>query len=331
MLLIGAGSAAVVHSQPPAASEARSSYSPPRTSWGDPDFEGVWPSGAMISVPFERPASFGDRATLNDTEYAAREAQLGADLASQQEAFVTRDRTNGAVTGTIDWNDIGRPSRQASWVVDPPNGRLPPITEDGARRAKAMRNSFNTTSAAGPEDFGVYERCISRGVLGSAFPNIYNTGTRIMQTPGYVVIHHEMIHETRLIPLDGRPHLRRGIQLYMGDARGRWEGNSLVIETTNFNGKTGSYGRNGNGNPTSDALTLRERFTRIDADTLQYEVTVDDPQTWTRPWTVAFPLKRDPGYGIYEYACHEGNYALANMLRAARVEEQSGGAADAPR
>ena len=141
--------------------------------------------------------------------------------------------------------------------------------------------------------------------------------------PGFLVIRHEMIHETRIIPLDGRPHLSPAIRSYMGDSRGRWEGRTLVVETTNFNGRTGSRGRNGNGNPTSPALRLTERFTRLDADTLRYEVRVDDPETWTRPWTVAFPLTRDPGYTMYEYACHEGNYAVRNILSAARAGERS--------
>jgi hypothetical protein len=131
-----------------------------------------------------------------------------------------------------------------------------------------------------------------------------------------------MVHETRVIPLDGRPHLPSGIRSYMGDPRGRWEGGTLVVETTNFNGLTGSLGRNGNGNPTSDALRLVERLTLTGADTLRYEVTIDDPRTWTRPWTVAFPLDRDPGYVMYEYACHEGNYAIANILRASRAADR---------
>jgi hypothetical protein len=144
-----------------------------------------------------------------------------------------------------------------------------------------------------------------------------------MQAPGLVIIRHEMIHETRVILLDGRPHVSNAIRSYMGDPRGRWDGNTLVVETTNFNAKTGSYGRNGNGNPTSDALRLTERFTLTDANTLKYHVTIDDPKTWTRPWAVAFSLERDSDYVVYEYACHEGNYAIANMMRGARAAERS--------
>jgi hypothetical protein len=170
-------------------------------------------------------------------------------------------------------------------------------------------------------DLGPYDRCISRGVLGSTFPVIYNNGNQILQMPGYVVIRYEMIHETRVIPLDGRPHLPTTMRSYMGDPRGHWEGNTLVVHTTNFNGKTGAQA-NGNLLMTSDALELTERFTRTGPDTIQYEVTVTDPKTWTRPWGVAFPLRRDPNYKIFEYACHEGNHAMSNILSAARAEDR---------
>jgi hypothetical protein len=147
---------------------------------------------------------------------------------------------------------------------------------------------------------------------------------QIHQAPGVVIVRHEMIHEARVIPLDGQPHLPAAIQSYMGDPRGRWEGETLVVETTNFNGKTGSYGRNGDGNPTTTALRLVERFRLTDMDTLQYEVRVEDPQTFVRPWTVAFPLRRDDRYVLYEYACHEGNYAVRHVLSAARAAERPG-------
>jgi hypothetical protein len=196
------------------------------------------------------------------------------------------------------------------------------MTEDGARRAKAWPSGNPADGFASAASFNVYDRCITRGVLGSTFPNLYGSGIEILQAPGLVVIRYEMIHESRIIPLNDRPHLSQAIRSYMGDARGRWDGHTLVVETTNFNGRTGSYARNGNGNPTSEALTLVERFTRRGADTLDYEVTVNDPLTWTRPWRVAFPLQRDPNYVLYEYACHEGNYALKNMLRASRAAEQ---------
>ena len=284
-------------------------YTPPTTSWGDPDLQGIWPSDQMVDVPFERPASFGTRAELTDAEFAAAKARALIDVSP-----VTAPPPH--------WLERGQASRQASLVVDPPDGRLPPMTDEGRRRAERWRTtSADTYVYAGPEDLTPYDRCISRGVLGSVLPNIYNTGTHILQIPGFVIIRYEMIHETRIVPLDGRPYVSSAIRSYMGDARGRWEGATLVIETRNFNGKTGSYGRNGNGNPTSDALTLVERFTRVGANTLRYEVTVSDPRTWVRPWTVRFPMVRDDNYELFEYGCHEGNYAMANSLKGARARD----------
>ena len=286
--------------------QAQGSFKGPRTPWGDPDLQGVWPSALLVDVPFERPASFGTRGELTDDEFALAQRRAVSD-------------NSPAISQPPHWLERGQASRQASLVVDPPDGRLPPMTADGTRRAERWRAmSSDTYRYERPEDFTPYDRCITRGVLGSMFPNIYNTGTEILQAPGLVAIRHEMIHETRVVPVSGRPHLPAAIRSYMGDSRGRWDGDTLVVETANFNGRTGSYGRNGNGNPTTPALRLVERFALIDANTLRYEVTVTDPGTWTRPWTVRFPLVRDSGYAMYEYACHEGNYALANMLRAAR-------------
>jgi hypothetical protein len=293
-----------------------------RTPWGDPDLQGIWPSGQLMQVPFERPASFGARAQLTDAEFE----RLAASLQQQQKADAEEfSRGGGAgVNPPSHWLENGRPSRQASLIVDPPDGRLPPMTEEGARRAKAWPSTNPAVPYASAQEFNIYDRCITRGVLGSTMPNIYNSGIEIMQAPGLVVIRYEMIHETRIIPLDGRPHAGPAIRSYMGDARGRWEGRTLVVETTNFNGRTGSLARNGNGNPTSEALRLTERLTRRDAETLEYSVTVDDPRTWTRPWRVAFSLNRDRDYTMYEYACHEGNYAIANILRGFRAAERAG-------
>jgi hypothetical protein len=293
----------------------------PRTPWGDPDLQGIWPSGPLNAVPFERPKELGLRAQFTDAEFAERAAAMEKQAAADAAEFVA---PGGAVTvplGPSHWLESARASRQTSLIVDPPDGRLPPMTEDGVKRAREWPSTNPTVGYARAQEFNIYDRCITRGVLGSAFPNIYSSGMEIMQVPGLVVIRHEMVHETRIIPLDGRPHLPPAIRSYMGDARGRWEGTTLVVETTNTNGLTGSLGRNGNGNPTSTALRLVERFTRRDRDTLDYSVVIDDPQTWTRPWTVAFPLIRDDAYTIFEYACHEGNYAIPNMLRAFRATE----------
>jgi hypothetical protein len=295
----------------------------PRTPWGDPDLQGIWPSGALISVPFERPPEFGTRARLTDEEFAQRAAGL------QRQAEADGQEFGAAAPGSVNppshWLENGRASRQASLVVDPSDGRLPPLTADGARRAQAWPSTNPEVPYARAQDFNIYDRCITRGVLGSMFPNIYNSGMEIQQAPGLVAIRHEMVHETRIIPVDGRRPLSSAIRSYMGDSRGRWEGQTLVVETANFNGRTGSLGRNGNGNPTSEDLRLVERFTRRDAETLDYSVTVHDPRTWTRPWTVAFSVTRDPGYVMYEYACHEGNYAIANILRGFRAVEKAQG------
>jgi hypothetical protein len=320
----------VVSAEPPQRTTARTEgparFAAPRTPWGDPDLQGIWPSDHVVDVPFERPESFGTRAELTDAEFAAAQTRATSDISP-----ITSPPPH--------WLERGKASRLASLVIDPPDGRLPPMTDDGARRAEQWRTtSAETYLYRGPEDLTPYDRCISRGVLGSAFPNIYSTGTEIRQIPGFVIIRYEMIHETRIVPLDSfdtrsvdgerrrtlnaRENLPSAIRAYMGFSRGRWEGDTLVIETTNFNGKTGSYGRNGNGNPTSEALRLVERFTRTDAKTLHYEVTVTDPQTWVRPWTVRFPLLRDDDYQMFEYGCHEGNHAMANSLSGARARER---------
>jgi hypothetical protein len=278
-----------------------------RTPWGDPDLQGVWPGGPVFAVPFERDPGLGTRRELSSEEAARRNADV--------------DEQAGFVLGNF-FPELGHAPPLTSLISDPENGRLPPMTEDGVRRADRWREiSDPEYRAAGPEELRPYDRCISRGVLGSAFPNSYSSGTQIHQGPGFVVIRQEMIHEARVIPLDGRPHVSPAIRSYMGDARGRWDGDTQVVETTNFNGLTGSYSRNGDGNPTSTSLRLVERFRLQDANTLLYEVRVEDPQTWVRPWTVAFPLRRDDKYVIYEYACHEGNYAIQNILSAARAAE----------
>jgi hypothetical protein len=307
----------------------RAGWTAPRTPWGDPDLQGVWPGTGMMGVPQQRPADLGDRRGLTDEEFAARQAQVRRQEAALEEEFVAPRDPNGrggTGGGPGHWGEFGRPQRQTSLVVDPPDGRIPPMTPEGERRTAAIpferyydndgRGTFN-----GPEDLSVYDRCITRGVVGSMMPVGYNAGNQIVQAPGYVALRNEMIHETRVIPLDGRPHVSPALRGYMGDSRGRWEGDTLVVETTNFNGLTG-VGANGRALYHSDALHLVERFTRLDDDTLRYEVTIDDPKTWMRPWTMAFPLTRDPGYGMFEYACHEGNYGLHNILSAARAAEQ---------
>jgi hypothetical protein len=334
--------AAQLAAQTPAnarATGAAGSWTPPRTAWGDPDLQGSWPTASLVGTPFERPAQFGDRKFLTDEELAAREKQFADDAARVDRTTESGADVDEGTGPPAHWGEGGlrKASRQTSLIVDPPNGRFPPYTQLGQLRTanngttganvnleySSWRNSFSNGPWNGPQDFGPYDRCLSRGLLASMFPSGYSNGNEILQAPGLVVIRNEMIHETRIIPLDGRPHLSPAIRGYMGDARGHWEGNTLVVESTNFNGKFGAR-RNGSDIPLSDALHVVERFTRTEQETLLYEVTVTDSKTWTRPWSVSYPLKQDFEYGLLEYACHEGNhYAMTNMLSGARAAERA--------
>ena len=308
-----------------AQSTSSSKYVAPRTAWGDPDLQGIWPSSEMIGVPLQRDPKLGTRAFLTDEEFAQRQKQASQQEASDSEEFVVARTGGGDGTGPPNhWGERGTPQRQASLIVDPPDGRMPPMTPDGERRAadRARRSSTGAGPFNGPEDLDYYDRCISRGVLGGIAPVVYNNGTQIVQSPGYVAIRYEMIHETRIIPLDGRAPVSAAVRQHSGLARGHWEGDTLVIETANFNGTVGVTG-NGRLMPTSDSLRMVERFTRTDANTIQYEATVDDPKTWTAPWRVSIPLKRDDDYGFFEYACHEGNNAMRNILSGARASERA--------
>jgi hypothetical protein len=302
------GTAAVValfavpaSAQTPAAQSSAKPYTPPKTPWGDPDLQGNWPTTGMI--PLQKPlANAGGRG-------GARRAN---------------PTNNNNPTGPTP-----RP-RPAAMVIDPPDGRLPALTPQAAKlRAEANNGRGFPAEWKGfadtTEDINIYIRCITRGILGSIMPSSYNNGNDIMQTPGYVVIRHEMIHETRVIPLDGRPHVGKDIEMYMGDSRGHWEGNTLVVETTNMTDKTaiGSNGTgyNGEGGRHTKAMKLTERFTRVEEDLIQYRATVYDPETWTKPFTVEIPLELDKTYSNFEYACHEGNYSLEDILSGAREED----------
>ena len=304
----------------------------PRTPWGDPDLQGIWPSTHMVGVPFERAPQFGNRLFLTDEEFrvrqkdAARQQELdNADFSIEHAADVAAmGDVGGPTSPPPSWLERGEPSRQSSLIVEPSNGRLPPMTPEGERRQRLVKNTYLVQTGFNSfDELGPYDRCISRGVIGSMMPVIYNNGNQIIQAPGYVVLRQEMIHETRFIPLDGRPHLPPTFRSYMGDSRGHFEGDTLVVQTTNLNGRTGAQA-NGNLLMMSDAALITERFTRTDPDTIQYEVTVNDPKTWTMPWKAAFPLKRDSKYQIFEYACHEGNHAMSNILSASRADERNG-------
>jgi hypothetical protein len=316
----------------PAFGQAPAGYAPPRTAWGDPDLQGIWPGTAMVGVPMQRAIEFGDRNVLTDEEFEARrqaasqqseEDNAEFDIDNVPADVIARGTVGGPVSPPPHWLERGEPSRQASLIVDPRDGRLPGLTLEAQARNAARASE---RAARGPadsyEDRSYYDRCITRGLMGSILPVIYNNGNQIIQAPGLVVIRNEMIHETRVVPLDGRSRLGGDIRQFLGDSRGHWEGDMLVVETTNFTGRT-AIGVNGGGAPHSESLRLIERFTRTAAGTMMYEATIDDPRTWERPWTLAFPLALEPRYGFYEYACHEGNYSLLNILSGARADDRA--------
>jgi hypothetical protein len=247
---------------------------------------------------------------------------LAADIAEFD--VETADARNAGAVGSATsppphWLERGTPSRRTSLVISPANGRIPPMTEAAKSRPRGRGVSTNA-NANGPFDswldMGLYDRCITRGIPGAIFPAIYNANTHIVQGPGYVAITYEMIHETRIIPTGNVPPLASTIRQYVGSSRGRWEGDTLVVESSNYP-QTGGY------RGSSPDVKLVERFTRLDNDTLRYEITVDDPSTWTAPWTAALNMKPQAD-GMFEYACHEGNLAMRNILSAARAAERNG-------
>jgi len=310
-------------------------YKAPRTPWGDPDLQGVWPSTDMVGVPLQRASNFGERNLLTDEEFRARQAaaarQTDEDNAEFNIDAVTADQeARGTVGGPVSppphWLERGKPSYQASLIVDPPDGRTPPQKPEAADRVRALAaRRVGHGPADTYEDRSLYDQCITRGVMGSILPVIYNNGNQIIQTPGLVVLRNEMIHETRFFYTDGRPHTSAKIRSYMGDSRAHWDGDTLVVETTNMFDRNG-IGGNGGGQALSDALKITERFTRIDADTIEYKATIDDPKTYTRPFTLQFPWRRDNSYGMFEYACHEGNHSLFNILSGARADDREAAA-----
>ncbi len=296
-------------------------WAPPVTPWGEPDLRGMWPVDHVNQTPVQRPESYGTRRYVTDEEYAERVARL-AEMAERYERENASDRI-----GMGHWVESGDPNRLTSLIFDPPNGRVPPLTEAGRAEAATMTSSWDDMHFDGVEDFNALERCITRGMPASMFPFMYNSGIEIMQAPGYVVIRLELIHETRIIPTDGRPPLSPRIRQWMGESRGHWDGPTLVVETTNFNGESPMLivGPGGTKIPTSEALRIVERFTRTAPDTIDYEIRVEDPTVLTDSWTAGFPWKLDPEYEFFEYACHEDNQQLRyiiEMSRSAREAER---------
>ena len=292
-----------------------------RTAWGDPDLQGVFTFSTI--TPLQRPDDVAGRAVLTAEEAASFEAET----ARQR---VDRPPRAGD-TGTYNrfWVDYGTQvvgDRATSLITDPPDGKLPPLTAAAQARTDAQRAAAGQ-SPAGHEDLSITDRCIMGFNSGPPFvPSAYNNTVQILQTPDHVVILNEMIHDARIVPLDGRPHVGARLRQWMGNARGRWEGDTLVVETTNFSSSR-DMTRGVNiwryTNPGGAIATERvvERFTRAGDGTLRYEFTVDDPGTWTRPWTATFPLVGIDGE-VFEYACHEGNYSAANILAGARADER---------
>ncbi len=350
IFLCAIGMAAMLAAVPGAAqtaSKAGAPYAAAKTPWGDPDLQGTWTSDDTWGVPFERPKTFGTRATLTEDELKAREktversaefienggenhspAKAQIDAAAKGEAPPAPapgrfGRGVDAAPVPGHWGEFARrASHQTSQIVDPPDGRLPPLTPEAQAKLDAKNALRRDPLPASYENWSWYDRCISRGVAGSILPVVYGNGLEIVQAPGYVAIRYEMVHDVRIIPTDGRAHLSSNIRSFMGDAVGHWEGKTLVVETTNLLGDRMAVGVNGDGGPPySDDMKLTERFTRVSANTINYELTVDDPKTYTATWKVAFPITHEPGYQLFEYACHEGNMAMHNMLSTARSEE----------
>jgi len=322
VLMLAAPIAAWAQATPNAA--PTKAWTAPKTPWGDPDLQGTYTSDDYIGVGLQRNAQFGNRLYLTEQEIAQREGQI-ANQATTDLAETVAPNARVGVGPPSHWAERAkRPPKQTSLIVDPPDGRFPELTAEAKARRAPLGAGVNDPRPASWEDFSYYIRCITRGVTGSVYPVIYGNGTQIVQAPGFVTILQEMIHEARVIPLDGRPHVSSNIRTYMGDSRGHFEGNTLVVETTNFlDNKTSAQGGNGAaGPPTTAALRLVERFTRVAPDTINYQVTIDDPKTYTRPFTVAFPIVQEPGYQLFEYACHEGNHAMFNSLSGARAQEK---------
>ncbi len=328
--ILSVGIAPVAGQTSATATEGAERWSPPRTAWGDPDISGDFTNKYEIGTPFERPNEYEGRRIEDFTpEEIAVIAQQRQELVLLNWAHqVDPDNPAGNLGGPNTWGDRFEIFRgRRPWaVIDPPDGRLPPMTaaarERGTGAGGAGRRVVRT-NVPGPEaawevwrdqqNISLYDRCITRGLPGSMMPASYGNSYHILQTPDYVAIRYEMVHETRIIPLDGRPHSPSSIRSYMGDARGRWEGDTLVVETTNLrNGYRG-------GNP--ETMRLIERFRRVAPDLVEWQVTVDDPATWTRPWTFAIPLTQHENERIVEYACHEGNYSMPLRLRAGRHAE----------
>jgi hypothetical protein len=324
-LMLSSYSAAAEQSTKPATAAAARSSTPspakwkhPRTPWGDPDLQGTWPITHLMAVPLQRPASYGER--LHFTEAELAEQRKGVE--AQNKRYQEEDSQNRIGMGH--WVETTELPIQTSLIVDPPNGQLPAQTALGKEMSASMGSDWNREVFDSVADFGTWNRCITRGLPEGMFPNPYNNGIQILQTPGYVVINLEMIHEARIVPLGRMPPLDSDVKQWQGSSRGHWEGNTLVVETAHFNGQTSMTDVPTRGSPkdptaSSTELKLVERFERTGDDHLTYTVTVTDPITQTASWTVRAPWKRDDSYQFFEYACHEDNEAIRNYITSSRA------------
>ena len=291
---------------------AAQTWKPPRTPDGHPDLQGFWTNASI--TPMERPRELGAKEFFTEEEAAeyrkrtlvpASVAQRGGTEAHYEFTQFGLDRTQAQVAFSL----------RTSMIVGP-EGRVPPLTPEAQKRNAERAANLKGHEFDGPENRGIQERCLVWGSEGPPMlPPGYNSYLQIVQTPAYVMILQEMIHDARIIPMDGRPHMPGSVRRWLGDSRGRWEGDTLVVDTTNFTDKTNFRG-------SRDNLHVVERFTRVDENTIRYEFTVADPTTWTSPWSAELPLAKDKG-PIYEYACHEANYGMANNLRGARVADST--------
>ena len=298
-------------------------WTAPRTPWGDPDLHGTWSN--ITGTPFERPAELAGKSVLTSEEAAEYEQQIA-------QRRLAAESVSGTGYSARVWFErgAGLAGQRTSLVVDPPDGKVPPLTPEAQQRADAGAEARREHPADSWEDVSLFTRCLTRGLPGSMIPGFYNHNYQILQTPGYVVILVEMIHDARIIPLDGRPHLPPETGQWLGDSRGRWEGDTLIVETTNFSPKadyTGAGFANLRANYIGSGakLQLIERFTRVDAETIDYQFTVVDSSNWTKPWTASIPMRMAGApVPLYEYACHEGNYGIKNILTGHRAEELAG-------
>ncbi len=329
LTIAGAGLAGAAVSATDAAAqqaEAEFTYSDgsahPVTPWGDPDLRGTWPIMHLFATPLQRDPEHGERRYLTDEEYEQARAVL-----ERRDARYDRENESNRI-GMGHWAESttrSEAARLTSLISYPPDGRFPPLTPRGEELVPEFASDDTREVFDWVDDFDSWDRCITRGMPSSMLPFNYNNGIQIMQAPGYVVINLEMIHEARIVPVDGRPPLDPAIKQWMGESRGYWDGDTLVVETTNFNGKVGMTNVGIPGSPRRDTpsttdMRITERFTRVGDERIDYEMTIEDPEVLTDKWTVSYPMFLDPEYEFFEYACHEDNTAVRNFIETSRFE-----------